>query len=83
MLRSATDMFCLCVSFLTKIHKGFDKKEDSSDSADIARQGFYHFAEVPKKSGSDFSHVFQVVYIFCGIFLKNLEHLQKIPTMPG
>lgn len=70
MLCSATEIFYLCVSFLPKIHKCYDEKEDSNDSADIARQGFYHFAEVPKNLAQIFLTYPRWSIFFCGIFFK-------------
>lgn len=71
------EMFCTYVNFLPKIHKGFDKKEDSNDSADTARQGFYHFAEVPKNLAQIFLTYSRWSIFFVIFFLKILSICKK------
>lgn len=58
-------------------------KEDINDSADIARQGFYHSAEVPKNFAQIFLTYSRWSIFFVVFFSKDVEHLQKIHTMPG
>jgi hypothetical protein len=59
-------------------------KEDSNDSADIASHNFYLFTEIPKIWLKSLSNIPGNLYSFFVVFFsKDVEHLQKIHTMPG